>query len=115
VLLHIETYAEAFDVSATLSLVTREGRVMALSQGHACVMAGATPAGGLRIAMRPLCVTLQPGEHLRLSVAGACFPAFPVNPGTGTDPRVATGAEAVPIGYAIRCGAEASRLEMPRA
>jgi hypothetical protein len=115
VLLHIETDAEAFDVSATLSLVTRDGRVMALSQGHARVMAGGSPSGGLRVGMRPLCVTLQPGERLRLSVAGACFPAFPVNPGTGTDPRFATGAEAVPIGYAIRCGTGVSRLEMPLA
>jgi putative CocE/NonD family hydrolase len=113
-LLHITTDARAFDVNATLSLVTREGKAMALSQGHACVMQGATPDGGLRIAMRPICVTLQPGERLRLSIAGACFPAFPVNPGTGTDPRVATGAEAAPITFAIASGPRASRLDLPR-
>ena len=115
VLLHIETDAAAFDVNVTLSVVTRDGRVMAVAQGHACVMSGATPEDGLRITLRPLCLTLQPGERLRLSVAGACFPAFPVNPGTGTHPRVATAMEAVAIGYAIRCGVHGSRLEMPLA
>ena len=52
-----------FCANATLSVVTRDGRAMAISQGHACVMAGATPEAGLRLAMRPVCVTLQPGER----------------------------------------------------
>lgn len=112
--LDIETDAAGFDVSATLALLTRDGRAMALSQAHARVESGATPAGGLRLAMRPLCITLAPGERLRLSIAGACFPAYPVNPGTSTDPRHATGAEAMPITLAIRCGADGSRLELPR-
>lgn len=113
VVLAAETDAESFDLNATLSLVTREGRVMALSQAHARIEAGAT--AGLRLAMRPLCITLQPGEALRLSVAGACFPAYPINPGTGTDPRRATGAEAQPIAIALRTGAGGCRLEMPLA
>jgi putative CocE/NonD family hydrolase len=104
-----EADAPSFDLSATLSLVTREGRALPLSDGHALCRGDGT----VRLAMRPLCVTLAPGERLRLSVAGACFPAYPVNPGTGTDPRVATGAEAVPITLAIRCGAGLSRLELP--
>jgi predicted acyl esterase len=104
-----EADAPSFDLSATLSLVTREGRALPLSDGHALCRGD----GAVRLAMRPLCVTLAAGERLRLSVAGACFPAYPVNPGTGTDPRVATGAEAVPITLAIRCGAGLSRLELP--
>lgn len=113
VVLAAETDAKAFDLNATLSLVTRDGRVMALSQTHARIEDGATP--GLRLPMRPLCITLMPGERLRLSVAGACFPAYPINPGTGTDPRRATGAEAQPITIALRTGAEGCRLEMPLA
>ncbi|HZV08177.1 MAG TPA: hypothetical protein VFF94_00410, partial [Novosphingobium sp.] len=29
------------------------------------------------------CCTIAPGEALRLSIAAAAFPAYPVNPGTG--------------------------------
>lgn len=38
------------------------------------------------MACQTTCVTLMPGDRLRLSVAAA-FPAYPVNPATGTDPR----------------------------
>jgi len=112
----IDTDAASFDIAATLSLVTREGRVMAVSDGHARIEASSTPEGGQRIALRPLCLTVAAGERLRLSLAGACFPAYPVNPGTGTDPRHAMAAEARPITLAIRHGGTAgSRLELPLA
>lgn len=112
----IDTDAASFDIAATLSLVTRDGRVMAVSHGHARIQASSTPEGGQRIALRPLCLTVAAGECLRLSLAGACFPAYPVNPGTGTDPRHATAAEARPITLAIRYGGTAgSRLELPLA
>jgi putative CocE/NonD family hydrolase len=108
--LTVEADAPCFDVNATLSLVLPDGRAFALSQGHALRRAG----GEAAIAMRPFCTTLLPGDRLRLTVAGACFPACPVNPGTGTDPRFATGAEAVPVTLAIQCGM-ASRLMLRKA
>ncbi len=108
--LDLAANAPSFDVSATLCLVTPEGCSFALSQAHAVV----TRPGVLRLKLRALCITLQPGQRLRLSLAGACFPAYPVNPGTGTDPRAATGAEALPITLALRCGGPSpSHLLLP--
>jgi ATP-dependent Lon protease len=43
--------------------------------------------------MRATCVSLRAGEALRLSIAGAAFPAYPVNPGTGEGPTTATSVE----------------------
>jgi putative CocE/NonD family hydrolase len=106
----VEAEAESFDLHATLSLVLPDGRALTLSDG----MARATSAGVLAITLRPLCLTVEPGQRLRLSLAGACFPAHAVNPGTGTDPLRATAAEAVPIAYAVACGgATPSRLLLP--
>jgi putative CocE/NonD family hydrolase len=106
----VEAEAESFDLHATLSLVLPDGRALTVSDG----MARATSAGVLPITLRPLCLTVEPAQRLRLSLAGACFPAHAVNPGTGTDPLRATAAEAVPIAYAVACGgATPSRLLLP--
>ncbi len=99
--------APSHDVAATLSVVRADGRVVALGGG----IRSAPPPGAARVAMRPTHVTIHRGERLRLSVAGAAFPAHPVNPGTGTDPRVATAAEAVPI--TLTLDRAASVLELP--
>lgn len=106
----VEAEAASFDLHATLSLVLPDGRALSLSDG----MARASTGGLLRIPLRPLCLTVEPGHRLRLSLAGASFPAHAVNPGTGADPLRATAAEAVPIAYAIACGgATPSRLLLP--
>ncbi|EWY41112.1 Peptidase S15 [Skermanella stibiiresistens SB22] len=76
--------AASFDVSAVLSRVEPDGRVLNLTQGHARVEEGAATLP-LRVAMRAVCATVPAGCRLRLSLAGACFPAFPVNPGTGAE------------------------------
>ncbi|NVN13612.1 esterase, partial [Nguyenibacter vanlangensis] len=52
-----------------------------LAEGYATLEPGA-----VSVPMRATCCTLQPGERLRLSLALACFPSFPVNPGTGRPP-----------------------------
>jgi predicted acyl esterase len=41
-----------------------------------------------RISLQPMLATLHPGDRLRLSIAGAAWPAVGVNPGT---PEVASG------------------------
>jgi uncharacterized protein len=73
-----------FDVSAVLSRVTPDGRAFNLTQGH-CRVENQNNMP-VRIGMRALCATLQLGDSLRLSLAGANFPAFAVNPGTGAAP-----------------------------
>lgn len=77
----VDADAPSFDLSATLSVVTPDGRALVLTQGYRRIEPGEPLP--LRISLRATCATLFPGHALRLSVAGASFPAHPVNPGTG--------------------------------
>ncbi|MBB3264416.1 hypothetical protein FHW79_002031 [Azospirillum sp. OGB3] len=109
----VEADAPSFDVSAVLSAVLPDGRVLPLSQGHARV----EPGGEQRpmpVALRALCATLPAGSALRLSLAGSCFPAYPVNPGTGAEPGETRLVDAQPITLLIHGGgARPSRLLLP--
>jgi uncharacterized protein len=100
-----------FDVSGVLSRVTPNGRVFNLTQGHCRVEYGHEPT---RIGMRASCATLPAGDSLRLSLAGANFPAFAVNPGTGAPPAEARQIDNRIIRLCVRSsGAAPSHLELP--
>lgn len=101
--LFVSADAPQFDVACTLSRVTSDGRSYELASGYAHVAAPAAD-GAVRVPMRATCVSLRAGEALRLSIAGAAFPAYPVNPGTGGDPTTATRLEARVITLGVRCG-----------
>ena len=88
--LDITADAPDFDVSCVLSRVKPNGQSFAIAEGYCRVSA----PGPVRIPMRATCLTVPPGEALRLSVAGAAFPAFPVNPGTGQNPTQARAMDA---------------------
>ena len=88
-----------FDVACTLSRV-RGSQVIAFAEGYRRIRA----PGPVEVAMRATCLTLQPGEAVRLSVAGAAFPAFPINPGTGEDPTRARAIDARIITLRLRHG-----------
>ncbi len=75
----------SFDLSAVLSEVRPNGGVYNVTQGYLRVDSGKTQS--LRIILQPICIQIQTGSAIRLSVSGACFPAYPVNLGTGTLPR----------------------------
>jgi len=82
--LRLEVFCQAdvpsFDLCAVLSEVLPDGRVYAFSQGYRRID---TPqAQPIALALQPTCQTIAPGSALRLSLSAACFPAFPVNPGT---------------------------------
>ena len=79
--------APSFDVSCVLSRVAPQGEALPLAQGYRLVKPGTNLNQPIEIPLRATCATIKPGERLRLSVAGACFPAYPVNPGTGQNPR----------------------------
>jgi uncharacterized protein len=96
--------APSFDVCCTLSRVTRSGQALVLTQGYRHVAARLTRNGALEIPMRATCASVAPGEALRLSIAAACFPAYPVNPGTGRDPAEASVDEAQIITIGVRHG-----------
>ena len=80
----------SFDISAILSEVYADGRVMNLTQGHIWVQppndSPEKEAYPVEVPLQPTCFTLPTGHSLRLSVAAACFPAYAVNSGRGDPP-----------------------------
>lgn len=74
----------SFDLSCILSLMNSDERVFQISSGYAHYRVAT--AGRYRLKLATTCTTLRKGERLRLSIAGADYPAYPVNPGTGEDP-----------------------------
>jgi putative CocE/NonD family hydrolase len=101
--LHITADAPDFDVSCVLSRVLPDDRSFEIASGYRRVE-GATLQGALDVPMRATCVTLAAGDALRLSIAGASFPAYPVNPGTGADPTRARRADMRIVTLGVRCG-----------
>jgi uncharacterized protein len=82
-----------FDLAAALSVVSGDGRrvrqlCIGLSRfrGDPCLR----PLER-RVRLQPLCAELRPGEQVRLSLAGAAWPQFAVNPGDGSLPLGGSG------------------------
>ena len=112
----LELWAEAdfpsFDISAVLSEITAEGRAIVLTQGYR--RAGPGEALPLRISLRAICATIPAGSSLRLSLAGASFPAHPVNPGTGAPIAGTRATDCHVITLSLLSGGETpSRLILP--
>ena len=78
------TDAASFDLCAVLSEVHPDGRVYNLTQGYVRVD---SPQFPVRIVLQATCARIAQGNCVRLSLRGACFPAYPVNPGTGKLPQ----------------------------
>ncbi|MBO0664276.1 CocE/NonD family hydrolase [Jiella sp. CQZ9-1] len=100
----------SFDLSATLSVIERSGKVAPLCGGYRHLRE--RPDGPVKIAMTGTCRTLQPGEALRLSLAASDFPAHPVNPGTGADPVTAAAEAALVTTIVLQLGADCA-LTLP--
>jgi putative CocE/NonD family hydrolase len=102
--LHLAMAADcpSFDISCILSWVDAAGRARHLTEGY--VHLAATPDGPVSITLKPVCVTIPRGDRLRLSVAAASFPAYPINPGNGCRPVDATVDQANIITLQLRLG-----------
>jgi putative CocE/NonD family hydrolase len=89
-LLTVDVDQDSFDLSAALAVVSGDGqRVRQLATGFLRVNGQASlhQAGPqLRLSLQPLAARLEPGEALRLSLAGAAWPQISVNPGVGRLP-----------------------------
>lgn len=78
----------SFDLSAVLSRVDPAGRVFNLCQGYVRLDPGDAAVPTLyTIPLQATCIRVAKGDTLRLSLSAACFPAYPVNPGTGAKPH----------------------------
>ena len=69
----------SFDLCAVLSEVYPDGRVINFTQGY---IKADTVNSFVTIPLQATCIKLSAGNSLRLSLSGACFPAYPVNSGT---------------------------------
>jgi putative CocE/NonD family hydrolase len=113
VALWVQSDALSFDIACTLSRITLSGQALPLADGYRHLAKPPTN-GAVDIPMRATCVTLAPGERLRLSVAGASFPAYPVNPGTGQNPTQARQIDAQIVTITVAYGpAHPSSLTIP--
>jgi uncharacterized protein len=79
--LHCTADTPSFDLCAVLSEVKANG-VYNFSQGYQRINSAQIP---IQITLQPTCICLPKGSAIRLSISAACFPAYPVNPGSVTD------------------------------
>jgi uncharacterized protein len=90
--LYLAADAPSVDISAVLSEVYPDGRVFNLTQGYGRFDLSGCPGGlgdsapqTVSLPLQPTHFTLPQGHALRLSLATAAFPAYPVNSGTRID------------------------------
>ncbi len=107
----IEVYCSAeqpsFDLSAVLSTVQPDGKVISFTQGYTRVLAPELEAIKIvKIPLQATCMCLTAGNSLRLSLSCACFPAYPVNPGTGKLPHESRLMEMQIITLSVYSGAD---------
>jgi putative CocE/NonD family hydrolase len=70
------------DLCAILSEVRPDGSVYNLTQGYLHVELSQEAL--LRVQLQATCLKIAKGHALRLSLSAACFPAYPMNPATGS-------------------------------
>lgn len=97
--------APSFDLSAVLSEVHGNSSVYNLTQGYWRVNPGKN-TNPLAIKLQPTCIRIAEGNALRLSLSAACFPAYPVNPGTGEAAGETNLMDARIITLTVSCGTD---------
>jgi putative CocE/NonD family hydrolase len=88
IVLYCRADAPSFDICAILSQVFPDGKVYNFTQGYQrnakeTLESSSTDFEPYRFQLQPTCIRIEKGNSLRLSVSGACFPAYSVNSGTG--------------------------------
>ena len=100
----------SFDLSAVLSEVHPNGGVYNISQGYRRVNLGEVTEP-VQIILQPICIQIAQGSAIRLSLSAACFPAYPVNAGTGATPGESKAITAQIITLTLQT--EGSRILLP--
>jgi len=77
----------SFDLCAVLSTVSPNNEVYNFTQGYIRTQAIYSNPNLILIPLQPTCMCIKTGNSLRLSLSAACFPAYPVNSGTGKLPH----------------------------
>lgn len=79
--IHCTADTPSFDLCAVLSEMKPSGSVFNFSQGYLRIAARSQES--YKITLQPTCIEIPQGSAIRLSLSGACFPAYPVNSGMG--------------------------------
>ena len=109
----IATESVSYDLCIVLSRVSSNG-VYNLTQGYRRVEVDRVAGGMVTLKLHPTCFCLGVGDRLRISISAACFPAYPINPGTGAPSQTAHRADAEIISLAIALGGQnAARVHLP--
>ena len=99
------TESPSFDLCAVLSTV-KDGAVFNFTQGYTRVASIQSDVALIEIPLQTTCMCIAAGSSLRLSLSAACFPAYPVNPGTGKLPYESRQIDRQIITLAIYSGEE---------
>ena len=87
----IEVYCStdkpSFDLCAVLSTVQPDGKVFNFTQGYTSIRSNSGEVKAIAFSLQSTCMCIAAGHSLRLSLSASCFPAYPVNPGTGKLPH----------------------------
>ena len=111
----VELYCEAdcpsFDLSVVLSQVYPDGKVLNFTQGYirnssSRLSEEQVVKNPITIPLQATCMKVSQGNSLRLSISAACFPAYPVNPGTGQLPQETRLIDAQIITVLLHSGAD---------
>ena len=100
------TESSSFDLCAVLSTVNPGGAVFNFTQGYIRVGSIESDVALIKITLQATCMCIAAGSSLRLSLSAACFPAYPVNPGTGKLPYESRQIDRQIITLAIYSGEE---------
>jgi hypothetical protein len=92
------------DLCAVLSEVRPDGSIYNLTQGYLHVESSQNKR--LQIALQATCLKIAKGKALRLSLSAACFPAYPMNPGTGSPLGSDRLMEAEIVTLTVSCGGD---------
>ncbi|MGD1858202.1 MAG: CocE/NonD family hydrolase [Leptolyngbyaceae cyanobacterium] len=114
VTLSVQADTTSYDLGAVLSVVYPNHTVFNLTQGYRRIDSRQTLSfESIELRLQPTCFRLMAGQALRLSLSAACFPAYPVNPGTGADATVPTINHKI-ITLMVHCGSD-TLLTLPLA
>jgi len=104
--IYCSTDKPSFDICAILSTVQPDGKVFNFTQGYISVESNSQDIKAVNLTLQPTCMCIAAGKSLRLSLSAACFPAYPVNPGTGKLPHESKAMEMQTITLSLHSGAD---------
>ena len=96
----------SFDLCAVLSTVNPDGAVFNFTQGYIRVASFDSNPTLVKIPLQATCIRIAVDNSLRLSLSAACFPAYPINSGTGKLPHESRSIDNLIITLSIHSGSD---------